>query len=126
MAEYELINPHDNYSFEAPDDEVADAVVVLLGEMYGWRRDEESSMPAFLISAEAGEMLVTRLKSLMAERTEELIAALQSVEIEGAKRKRLGVDPEKWHDEQRSSLADLRREATRIAVNLKSGALIRG
>lgn len=123
MGEYELINPHDNYSFEASDDAIADAVVVLLGSMYGWSRDGKSSMPAFMLSEQASEMLVTRLKSLMGERTEELIAALRSVEIEGAKRKRLEVDPEKWHDEQRSSLADLRKEAIRLATNLKSGAL---
>lgn len=124
--EYELINPHDNYGFEAPDDAIADAVVVLLGEMYGWRRENESSMPAFMISAEAGEALVTRLKSLMSERTNELIAALRSVEIDGGRRKRLGVDPEKWHDEHRSSLADLRTVAIRMAVSLESGALTRG
>lgn len=123
--EYELINPHDNYGFEAPDDAVADAVVVLLGEMYGWRREDESNMPAFMLSAEAGEAVVIRLKSLMSERTEELIASLRSVEIDGGKRKRLGVDPEKWHDEQRSSIADLRAIAIRMATNLESGALQR-
>lgn len=120
--EYELINPHDNYGFEAPDDAVADAVVVLLGEMYGWRRDDKSSMPAFMISAEAGEELVTRLKALMDERTDELVAALRSVEIDGGKRKRLGVDPEKWHDENRSSISDLRSVANRMAANLETGA----
>lgn len=117
---YELVNPHDDYTFEAADDDIADAVVGLLGDMYGWQVDGRSGgMLRFVSDPEA---TVERIKAVLDQRAAEVANALVTVEIKADQRRRLGVDPEKWHDEMRSSTADLRASALRMATALEARA----
>lgn len=118
MNRYALINPSDDYEFEAPDDEIAEAMVVLLSGMAGWRSlDDEERQGGFadLAHRDDGEQYADRIKTLLADRAAEVAAALRSLEIQPERRKRMGVDPAVWHDEMRTSLSDYRAEALRLA-----------
>jgi hypothetical protein len=119
---YELVNPHDPYHFDAPDDDIAEAVAALLGGMYGWQTvnvdPERSGGFGDIIGAQAQDVLIEKVKAVLNDRPSELAAALRSLGIEREKRERLGVDPEAWHDEMRSSAADPRTVALHMAEKL--------
>lgn len=130
MTTYELVNPHDDYTFEAPDDAIADTVTALLGGAYGWARParlDPDGEPvtgglADFLDDGARERAVETAKEVLSHRADELAAALDTVAIKEAQRARLGVDPDLWHDEMRSSMSDLRATAREYARALRERA----
>lgn len=119
---YTFINPHDDYSFEAPDDDIATTAVVLLPGLYGWEKDGHSLIPNLHpADEEIGAAIVELAKKVISDRLPELVAALRSLEIMGTKRRALGVDPDAWHDQFRTSDSDPRHRARLIAARLEEG-----
>lgn len=130
---YELINPSDNYQFEATDDRVATIAVAFISDKFMARRDGFEMPPLFVLSDEqlngwVKDTFDTDLESLVKEvrfdRKDELIAALQSMTIDLPTyqyivNENLPSDVEafaaKWHDEHRSSMNDIRARALELA-----------
>lgn len=124
---YSLINPSDDLDFEAADDAVAEAVVALVGDMYGWERTDpetgETVSGGLLGMKAMGGTDMTAdldaLKATVGSRRSEVADALDSLEIQGARRRRLGADREAWADEHRSSMNDIASYAWSIAASLR-------
>lgn len=103
MTTYELVNPHDPYVFDAPDNDIATAVVTVLGQFYGWQ---------ILGTNQTGGMLgfggrdaeVEQLNVTLTERMGEVARALRTL---------VRTNPE------RSSLTDLLAEAADMATRIE-------
>lgn len=135
MTRYTLINMHDDYAFDAADDLIAAGVAVALGSAYGAQRGDEFMWgPMFLLSndeidARGRELFGLDGEGMVAaftgDRVTDLIAALRTVRInpDGLDRILDGVTDEaareqiaqNWHDQQRTSITDLRDQASKIA-----------
>lgn len=118
MNVYELVNPSDPYTFDAPDDDLATAVVLFISDMCGWKCGDRQGGPYVLVTPDssAGRQLLEKVKRIAAERRPELIAALRSVELRKEERLAAGVDDvERWHNDRRSSLTDHRARARQLA-----------
>lgn len=123
LVEYRIVNPHDDYSMLAPDDDVATTAVLLLGHMYGWAREDGTSALPGLAPADSpeGAKVLALAKAVVEMRGPEVADALRTVEIQRRRRLRLGVGAGAWHDEMRTSAADLRRSALHMATQLDRG-----
>lgn len=139
---FEIINPSDAYTIEAPDMEIAACACIVLGRgHYAFEEiGGDAEVPMFLFGGhdawfkqQFGGTLDETLDRVMKERREDLAACLDSVLIgSGADRDTyhrglaLIDDPAKraewraqWHDERRSSLNDIGGNAYRIAEQLR-------
>ena len=123
MTEYKFVNPGDAYTFEAPDDAIADAVCALVSPMTGWSRDGAKGGMIGLPGrpADAVEASAKAIGCTVRDRPADVCAALRTLEIDAARRKRLDVDPDKWHDEMRTSANDFRAAALSIADQIEAG-----
>lgn len=121
MTTYQLINPSDDYSFEAPDDNVADAVTTILGGEYGWNRDDVSGGLSMFLDDEGQDELGERVLVVIRTRAAELSAAFRSLEIDRPGRERTGSDPDAWHEQKRTSANDIRKQAQYYADKLDAG-----
>lgn len=128
LNRYTLDNPSDDYEFQAPDDEVAEAVTALISGMCGWTAivdedgDDEPRSGGFadLAHKDDADEFIAAVKATATLRRAEVVAALRSLEIKPEQRKRLGVDPEVWHDEMRTSMSDFRASALQWALRLEA------
>ena len=132
---YELVNPSDAVTIEAPSDFVAGLVGVLLGEgKYGVRREDgESACPLFIFNAEAkfaqwlGEHGHAHLADALETHLPDVIAGLRSV-VYGTLRARGGIVAAvqasggdmkaalaAFNDSQRTSLNDIGGRAMALA-----------
>lgn len=122
LTRYTLVNPHDPYEFDAPDDEIADAVCLLLGGgWYSWTAGDRSGALVGAIGDEVAQQeIVDHLGGVIEGRRRELVAALRSVEIDPDGRVAAAqADPELWHQEHRSSFADPRENAIETAAAME-------
>lgn len=136
LTRYDLIQMSDDYEFDAPSDDIATVAVALLGHGVGWQRpardgdntDEEAvtrlpSWEAMLAEGKKKKQIEEEMKQLLeavlGEHRQELIDALRTIEIRPDKRREYGVDPEVWHDGERTSLADYREAAQELAAKLE-------
>lgn len=120
-ARYSLVNPHDDYCFEAPDDEVADAVCLLLGGgWYSWSKGDESGVLVGGLDEESRLAHVEGFEETIESRRSEVIACLRSFEIDPDGRLAAGADPDDWHELRRSSVADVRGSARETARALEA------
>ena len=136
LTRYDLVQMSDDYEFDASSDDIATVAVALLGNGVGWQRpardgddtDEEAvtrlpSMEAMFAEGEKKKQVEEEMKQLLEvvldDHRQELIDALRTIEIRPDKRRKYGVDPEVWHDGERTSLADYREAAQELAANLE-------
>lgn len=126
MSRYTLIQPADDYSFDAPDDVVATLLAALLGEGVGWEIEDETGARSFLnmfVSEDDFAKLVGGpVPDVLTARMPEIAVAARTVEINPDERARLGVDPEVWHNEKRTSLNDYRAAARELADHIEATA----
>ena len=119
LATYALVQPSDDYSFKAPNDQVATLLACFLGEGVGWNRtdpetDETATFMNLFLNEEAFAKKMGRTMPEVLDDTDflaQVADAMLTVEIQPDKRERLGVDPELWHNEQRTSMNDFRAAA---------------
>lgn len=132
MPTYTLINPHDPYTFDAPDDDVAETVVALLGGSYGWQLDEGDqgrSGGMFNLAGPEGQQAATDAINRAMTRKPELAAALRTVAILEKDRAELDVDPDTWHAQRITSTVDLREiararaDSVEIAASAEEGVI---
>ena len=104
MPTYDLINPSDPYTFEAPDDAIATTAVLVLNDAYGWACGGRSDGPFLFVDpgADDGKALLATAEGCLADRRGEVAAALASMTIEG----------------ERSSITDIGAQAHRLAERL--------
>lgn len=119
---YRLVQPSDDYWFDAPDDIVATLLATLLGNGVGWQIEdadgERSFLNRFITEAQFEELVGGPVRDVLTSRKDDVAAAALTVEIDPDKRARMGVDPELWHIEMRTSLADYRAAAQELAAHL--------
>lgn len=124
MTAYKLIQPSDDYWFDAPDDAVATMVVLFLDEMVGWERpnraDADGRPVRFINAGSASngeaEMIVGEdPMGFIYSRGAEIAAALRTVEIDPVSRSFARVDADVWHDQHRTSTVDYRASAFQYA-----------
>ena len=154
MTLYDVSNPSDAYTFEAPDTTVAFVVVALLGNGgYGATPigdDKAEKIPIFLFGG-ADDWMRERgivIDRVLADRKPAIIESLDSVLIGDAHDRQafrdgleLIDDPAKrvqwrdrWHDDRRSSMNNIGKRAWTIAARLRgekvkiepSGLLVMG
>lgn len=142
MKIYEIINPSDKATFEAPDDNIAAAAALLLGDgFYGCEREDGQSLHTLV--AFGGKPAVEHclglyfpngdLGAFLDERGADVAAALDTLMYCGAsERKALNVALDglgeaerlerlrKYNDERRTSLNDINAAAARLAANLRA------
>lgn len=120
LTRYTLVNPHDALEFEAADDEIADAVCLLLGGgWYSWTAGDRSGALVGAIGDEVAQQeIVDHLGGVIEGRRRELVAALRSVEIDPDGRRAAQADPEQWNTEHLSSFVDVRENAVSTADQL--------
>lgn len=127
MSAYNLVNPSDDIQFEAPDDAVAEAVATYISPMCGWETiDVEPQrcggflgMQGMGKSEDEAKAILAPVLAVLEGRPLEVATALESCEIQGAKRRRLGVDKDVWHDEHRTSVNDMCSFAWRAAEGFR-------
>lgn len=124
LTRFTLVNPHDALEFDAPDDEIADAVCLLLGGgWYSWSVGDRSGALVGAIGDEVAQQeVVDHLGTVIEGRRRELIAALRSVEIDPDGRAAAQADPEQWNTEHLSSFADVRENAMATALQFEQQA----
>lgn len=140
---YEIINPSDKATFEAPDDNVAAAAALLLGDgFYGCEREDGESLHTLVVFG--GEAAIKHclglyfppdgnINAFMDARGGEVAAALDTLMYCGAGERKaleaafdgLGAADRierlrKYNDERRSSLNDIGRHARQLAENLRA------
>ncbi len=142
---YNIVNPSDGYTIDCPDLEIATIACCLLGRgQYAFEPLEDSgvSVPLFLfggVEAFCAEHFKQPFETVrewvMAHRTEDLAAALDSVIIgryaedrqifyESAPTERdlFEIYRFAYHDRRRSSLNDIGGRAYAMAAKLRAGA----
>ncbi len=122
MARYTLVQPSDDYSFDAPDDTVATLVAVMLGDGVGWEStdgEERSFINLFITEDQIAERLGSPLFDVLTARMADLADALDTVEIQPDKRAAAGADPDEWHEKKRGSISDFRRDAREAAAAIR-------
>ena len=125
MPTYTLINPHDPYTFDAPDDDIAETVAALLGGSYGWQLedvDPPRTGGMFNLLDPPAQALATEAIHRAMTRKPELAAALRTVAILEADRAELDVDPDTWHRRHLTSTVDLREVAQARATSCEFAA----
>ena len=142
MNVYELVNPSDDYSFEAPDDQVAAYVALAVGQgRYDARLlgDREASNPimcmlSFYSTAETVDDDVKKLlgglslNDFLAARTAEVVAALRSLVIGnradlaasliGRGEQEAATLKAAWHEKHRTSMTDIGKYANDMADSI--------
>lgn len=138
---FEITNPSDPYTMEAPDLEIAACAVCLLGSgQYGLNElggDKTGNMPVFLLNdhdawftKQFGKDFGATLNAVLMTRRHALAAALASIRIGSAAMRRkfdadlakLGSDDEAamfltaFHDKHRTSLNDIGRHAWAMGI----------
>ncbi len=143
---FDLINPSDPYTFDAPDLLIAAVVVVILGHgkyganEIGGAADASEVVPIMLIGdpdhwfqTACGETLEGALHIAHQPRRNDLIAALRSVTIGSLDERRLLDEAlariedddarrkhaDQWHDSKRSSINDIGRLARSLADDIE-------
>jgi hypothetical protein len=132
MNLYEIINPSDPYTFQAPDQEVATLTIFLLSTSFAAtclnKPGPEEDVPLFLLGGATewwNERFDPDMKGRLEARARDVVAALRSTLYGGESsraefEKLCGGIPEgkarvdmriKWNDENRSSLNDISRAA---------------
>lgn len=124
LTRYSLVNPHDPYEFEAADDEIADAVCLLLGGgWYSWTAgDRSGALVGFETDEVKQQEIVDHLGGVIEGRRADLIVALRSVEIDPDGRAAAQADPDQWNSERMSSFADVRENAIATALQFEQQA----
>lgn len=124
LTRYTLVNAPDPLEFDAPDNEIADAVCLLLGGgWYSWSTADALGETVGTIGDEEMQSeRVAYLDTIIAGRRHELIVALRSVEIDPDGRKAAQADPEQWNTEHLSSFADVRENAMATAAQFEQQA----
>lgn len=138
---FDIINPSDPYTMEAPDMETAACAVCLLGSgQYGLNEltgDKSGHVPVFLLGGhdewftkQFGQDFGATLDAVIASRRHVLAAALASVRIgDAAMRRQFDSDLSKlssddeaavfltaFHDSKRTSMSDIGRHAWSLGV----------
>lgn len=138
---FEIINPSDPYTMEAPDLEIAACAVCLLGSgQYGLKElsgDKSGHVPVFLFgghdewfSKQFGKDFGATLNAVLVARRQVLAGALASVRVGDAALRRefdaelakLAADDEAamfltvFHDSKRNSVNDIGRHAWQLGV----------
>lgn len=128
MKLFELINPSDPYTFEAPDLAVAGALVCILGEgMYGAEplHEADGSVPMFPIDGheEWFEALGASFEDTIRGRKAEIAEAMDSLLIgtfsDRAEFAVSGMSWHEWHDSRRSSINDIGKRAKHFAKAMR-------
>jgi hypothetical protein len=135
---YEIVNPSDPVTFEAPSDEVAAAAVLSLGEgFYGCQgEDDRRVLPILAFFSGAFEPWAKENPSVMAVLSAEpgseaalaVAAALEStavcsLENRAALVAAVGRDPgavDRWNEARRSSLNNICRAARKLAGRIRA------
>ncbi len=124
MTVYTFINPSDDYTFEAPDDAIADAMCAIISPMTGWNRADDTDVETRggligFAPADDQERALAPIRITFTDRADEVAAALRTLEIKRAQRLALGVeDADAWHDMWRTSHYDYRAYALQLARGL--------
>lgn len=138
---FEIINPSDPYTMEAPDLEIAACAVCLLGSgQYGLNElsgDKSGHVPVFLLGGhdewftkQFGKDFGASLNAVLMTRRQVLAGALASVRVGDASLRRefdaelakLAADDEAamfltvFHDSKRTSMNDIGRHAWQLGV----------
>jgi len=137
---YEIINPSDEYHFEAPDLEIAAVCLAVLGEgKYGGRPDEEggTSIPIFMFGNDPdvwfkkqfNKTFEETLHDVLNTRKNELADAFESVTIGTLADQKMLADAmkeipdqkgrnaykKKWINKRRTSMNDIGKRAKSLA-----------
>lgn len=122
LTRYSLVNPHDLYEFDAPSDEVADVVCLLLGGgWFSWstETDRDHGFGVLVASLDEDRQAdeVRLCRETAAARQGDIAAALRSLEIDPDGRKASHADIDDWH---RAHLTgpDLRANAQATAIEV--------
>ena len=119
MKLYEVINPSDQITFYAPDNDVAEAVVVLLGSgRFGLRACDGSEAPETLyVFSSPSELVIARIRTTLRNRNEECRDAAKTYAVCSAKNREMydaftekstkSDKVNRWDDQRRSSESDI-------------------
>jgi hypothetical protein len=126
---FEIINPSDEATFEAPDERIAVLATVLLGEgRYGVRgADGDVVMPPILFGwpdgAKFGGVGLGDVNDAVDSNLIAIAEALESIALVSLRDRRAllasGADLSRWNEEKRTSLNDFAKYARNLASRLR-------
>jgi hypothetical protein len=128
MNVYELINPSDKCTYEAPDDEVAALTAIILGEGHYAAEECETGRSACGIAfnglpSNTAGLTIENLKERLEARKADIATALESLIYASASDRKAvkaaGGDIAKFNDSKRSSMNNIGRRAQIMAETLR-------
>lgn len=134
MKSYEVSNPSDRVTFEAPDDEVATLAVIILGEgAYGATSEDQERVCGIAIfggiPTNTGGVTEANLATRLEARKLDVAIALESLIYcsisDRAAVKAAGGDLSKWNEAKRSSMTNIGIRAAALAKAMRGQAEVK-